>query len=417
MRRRGAARGAWIAGPLVALGAGCSSPAAPVAPTPPAEQRPAGKCGELTSQPRPLVTEWPASEKSRLEALLSQGGIAVAYAGCELRPIEGCKVGGAYRFKRTSSATDQIEIQSEEDLYAKLPLGALRLEGALRRSGRLAVKTTVIGQFNLAGASPRPDDPQCAEATHVIDGLGVGGFKMLAGGKASGSVDAAAGPAGLGAAASRDEVTLTEAGDEKACAEARGEEAPERCRSPIQLYLSPFPGRAAAPQKPRHAPSWLEFEVASGGERWVFEQAGRPLCDLPCKTRFDPSRGAARLVGPGGAMEVLPRESWNERSVRVRVQSERGSPWVFWPVVVTGGSLALARVLSGTLKIGDRQEEERAEGRYDLLFGAVFAVGTAGFGYWYRVHYQREMEFSSEVIGPPHSARLRLSPFGLSGEF
>jgi hypothetical protein len=130
------------------LGLGCGGGLAPAVRIPegPSDQ---AKCKVAASHSSPLVTEWPASEKSRLESLTMRGGVVVAYSGCEMRILDGCTVGGTYQYQRTTLSTDTIEIEDEDQLFSKLPLGAASLEGELARSGRLAVRTTVVGQLRL----------------------------------------------------------------------------------------------------------------------------------------------------------------------------------------------------------------------------------------------------------------------------
>ena len=112
----------------------------------------------------PLVTEWPASEKANLENMSHAGAVAVAYSGCSMRLLPDCHVRGAYRWMRTTPSTDSLEINDTDDLYAKLPLGAASLEGELKRTGKLTVKTVVAGQLQLdgAGVNDVPGDGACA---------------------------------------------------------------------------------------------------------------------------------------------------------------------------------------------------------------------------------------------------------------
>src|SRR3954470_10637174 len=81
-----------------------------------------GKCRVAASQTSPLVTEWPASEKANLEVMLHGGAVAVAYSGCSMRLLPQCRVRGSYQWQRTTPATDSLEINDSDELYAKLPL-------------------------------------------------------------------------------------------------------------------------------------------------------------------------------------------------------------------------------------------------------------------------------------------------------
>src|SRR5262249_12510979 len=147
----------WWGGALLACGVlGCGLPgfgggagARPflAIPEAPGEQ---AKCRVAAAHENPLVTEWPASEKANLEARLREGAVLGAYSGCTMRLLPQCRATGKYLWRRTTSASDTVEIRDADELYAKLPLGAASLEGELKRSGRLAVQTTVAGQMQLA---------------------------------------------------------------------------------------------------------------------------------------------------------------------------------------------------------------------------------------------------------------------------
>ena len=89
------------------------------------------KCHVAASREQPLVTEWPAPYKARLEALLQGGAVAVEYSGCDLKIVDRCRLAGSYAWKKTTLSTDTTDIQDEDDLYAKLPLGAATLSGPL----------------------------------------------------------------------------------------------------------------------------------------------------------------------------------------------------------------------------------------------------------------------------------------------
>lgn len=352
-------------------GAGCT-PSLNGLPKPIAasDPTPLAKCKVAASQDRPLVTEWPASEKSRLEALIGRGAVVVAYSGCELRVLDACAIKGTYAFQKTTLASDTVEIASEDDLYAKLPLGAVRLEGDLKRAGRLAVRTTVVGQFALSGGSITdvPDAGECASATHVVSGLSVGAFKLLAGGKSS--VSGGGGVVGLGAVGAshhEQEMTLTESGDPQACIET-SDKPNGNCKSPLQIFLQRIPNRQAAPGTARvamdeeKAPAGavrVNFTAANAAQHWSLLTAeGRLVCDLPC----------SRWVGSGSGYKLqLDAEKQEDISV-VSVPSELGysagrtvSGVLVEPRTGRGGGAAL--VISGV-----------------VLGPASLAVGAAGLG-------------------------------------
>jgi hypothetical protein len=183
-----------------------------------------------------LVTEWPASAKARLERVLRSQAIVVRVSGCDLEVLEGCKIDAPYEFTKTTRSTDTIAIENEDDLFAKLPLGAFGLETELKRTGRLAVRTTVVGQFKLADADfDKAEGDDCSRATHVVEAVSVGAFTLFSGGSVRGG-----GSVGLaGGGASRNEQVVRQAGVEELCA-ATGEKPDPQCSSPIQVFLRDF---------------------------------------------------------------------------------------------------------------------------------------------------------------------------------
>lgn len=272
---------------LGAAGCGGRSPfpraVAPEAPSPIA------KCKVAASQSSPLVTEWPASEKANLEVLIRQGGVVVSYSGCEMRLLPQCRVPGAYSWQRTTPATDVLEIRSEDDLYAKLPLGAVSLEGELRASGRLAVQTTISGQLNLGGVIPEqvPKDGACAGATHLLGALSVGAFSLKSGGdlSARGGVDATIGGGRVGT--SSQEALVRQAGLMDTCRESTEEAPHQDCRSPIQVFLWPLPW--AQPEQGPQGFVKVNLLSADGGTIWDVMADGRTLCQTPCSRWMPPS--------------------------------------------------------------------------------------------------------------------------------
>ncbi|RLB64347.1 MAG: hypothetical protein DRI90_04795, partial [Deltaproteobacteria bacterium] len=192
----------------------------------------------------------PASEKANLELRLREGGVAVAYAGCELRLIPDCHLGGYYFWQRTTVASDAFEVRSADDLYAKLPLGAVSLEGELNRSGRLAMRTTVSGQLRLTAVAAAPQGQGCGVATHVVSAMSVGAFTLRSGGALGvrAGVDTPVG--GIGAGTESQASMVREAGDPDRCQGATAQGAHPECASPIQLFLIPLASLAYAAAAP-----------------------------------------------------------------------------------------------------------------------------------------------------------------------
>lgn len=271
------------------------------------------KCKIAASQENPLVTEWPASEKANLEARLREGGVIVSYAGCEMKLLPQCRVRGSYGWRRTTTTTDVVEIHDSDELYAKLPLGAVALEGELARSGRLAVQTTIAGQLELRDWDKRvSEEPACAGATHVVGALSIGAFKLRSGGSVS--AKAGGGVVGVGttgAGTQSSEMVLREAGSPDTCKESTTDTAHAECRSPIQVFLWPLPKELAD----RGPPGSLKVNFLSGNPEHQYDVtiADRKLCTTPC----------SRWVDPAIPFTFLHEKSWFERNERIEMPDLR----------------------------------------------------------------------------------------------
>lgn len=420
----------WL--PLFALGCGGGSslpPAGSLAPSAPSGQ---AKCKVAASQESPLVTEWPASEKARLEALAAKQLVAVEYSGCEMKIVDGCQLSGKYAFKQTTLATDTVEIASADELFAKLPLGAAGLEGQLARSGRLAVKTTVAGQLELAEPTKLDvaSQPACARVTHVVRAISVGSFRLLAGGSASAGGGVSVGPIGGGGETRREETTVREAGDPARCSESTESAPHAQCASPIQVFLTPVretAGAAAGPtNEPPRADSVNITFPEREGEPWaLFDEGGKVLCEIPC-TRAVPRASGYKLRRQTDAAEVeLPDRLGNVpgSSAVAKYTPERGSPLF---AAITFYGLGVPAGIGGvvTLILGATADESDRRGFYYgasamyLSISAATAVWYWGFTDW--PHFEAEPVKSGWAPARARArakTRLLVTPVGVTGTF
>jgi hypothetical protein len=261
-------------------------------------------CRAAALRETPLVTEWSSAEKASLQARLRAGGLAVEYTGCSMRPILSCNVRGSYRWQRTTLSSETIAIQSKDELFTKLPLGAFALEGELARAGLLQVRTMVGGQYVLDGstAADVPDYGDCAQATHLLSGLSIGSFKLNSGGTLR--AGAAVGIADLGAGTKTDssETMLREAGDFDSCRHSTDETPDLGCSSPIQAFLVPLPRFAK-----ERGSGTLRVTFASGdAERpWELRSNQQFVCRTPCTRWVNPSEKYQLRTESGPALETV----------------------------------------------------------------------------------------------------------------
>jgi hypothetical protein len=439
----------WLALPALASCSGLLPRSGPTSPAPVvSDPTPLAKCKVAANAQSPLVTEWPASEKAHLQSLSTSQTVAVEYTGCELRIVDACSLPGRYAWRRTTLATDQVEITNADELYAKLPIGAVGLEGELQRSGRLAVKTTVSGQLvNDWKNASSPKTAACASATHYISAISVGTFQLLSGSDASGAGKVGIAGLGGGARASHRESVLREAGSREACDQATDESMNRQCGSPIQVFLTPIGPPPAATAEAPEAPVRINEEQmrATGveinfpppkdeGEVWTVRTAhGGLVCQVPCKAWVGPLSGYYLQREPrNGAQPAalhLP-QSFPHRvgsSVTADYQVERGSPtlakWTFYAAIPEGAmglGIGIWGVVQATRTCPPEDHGCFPPAGFLFATSAFFLAGAGAATYWHL--YSREERFVTYENLPKSGSsepavRVMIGPGGVAGTF
>ena len=286
--------GAAIIAACLTIPVGCAHKR--VAPPPPVPEltsvTPQTKCGVRRSADKPLVVEWPAADRAALEARARTGLVAVRYEGCEMELLPACNVGGEYEFMALERKQERVTIHNEDELYARLPVGAASLEGKLARSGELAVDMTIVGRKQaLRHVFERSElEGQCGTATHVLTGLTVGAFSLLAGASTEAGASVGVGGAGAGGGVTRAREVLASDGDPSRCdvEPFDGEPAPG-CGAVLRVEAVPLAGAAPVTATPTAIPP--EAAVDEGPDREERERIRRRR-----------RAGAWRGVGIGSAV-------------------------------------------------------------------------------------------------------------------
>ena len=207
------------------------------------------KCKVAKSQSEPLIVEWPDAARGRLESVSRKGLVAVRYEGCELTVLSRCTVkstSGGYGYSPITRKQSKITIKDADELYASMPVGAVKLESKLQLAGQLNVQMTIVGRYESANQSVYREDleGECADATHVIAALTVGSFMFSAGSEAEvGAGAATVIPAvGGGAKSSATRETIQHDGDEASCTRATitDKAPPEGCGALLQIEVMPL---------------------------------------------------------------------------------------------------------------------------------------------------------------------------------
>lgn len=282
---------------LVALaGAGCGGQnVASELARPPELPSKESKCGNTRIQARPLIVEWPSSDRAALEARIKQGLVPVRYVGCDMEVLTTCKVSSMYSYTGITPKSDKVVIHNSDELYANIPVYAAKFEGKLQKAGALEVDMTIIGRYDAGRDTIRTDELQgsCREATHVITALTVGAFKFSAGASADVSAGGSVGDIGAGARSSASNETLNTDGDGKQCEKATGNDSvpPFGCGALLRVELVPL-------DKPReNAPT------CPGGTSWDGSQCIAVVNkSCPEGTHYEGGKGClANIAGASAA--------------------------------------------------------------------------------------------------------------------
>lgn len=210
------------------------------------------KCSIQKSQSRPLIVEWPSTDRATLESLSKRGLVAVRYTGCEMEVLTRCSVKGAYAYTPVTLQSERITMRDADELYANIPVGAAKLEGELEKSGQLNVDTSIVGTYD-SGANVTRDELEgdCDRATHVLTSLTVGAFEFYSGAAttAGGGVNALG--MGAGGKTRSEQTILSRSGTGDACKTAKFDDTrpPEGCGALLRVEATPI-GAAKAKAAP-----------------------------------------------------------------------------------------------------------------------------------------------------------------------
>jgi hypothetical protein len=376
------------------------------------------KCRLGASQTSVLVTEWSASEKANLEAMVGggpeAGGVAVAFSGCTLQLVPECRVRGGYQWQRTTPGNDRVEISDQIELYTKLPLGAVSLSGELKRSGQLLIETTVAGQRRLVGLSPAdvPGDGACARATHIVSGLSVGAFVLSAGG--DGTAQASASVASIGEASgqrSRSARVVHAAGQAGECGAATDQGPSHECGSPLQVFLLPIPGRAE--EVGAAGTVRVDFVSASASTRWDVYVDDDAACTTPCARWVDPERPLAMRARDLPDKVQVGRIDADRGPLQIAATPRSNGKFITGLTFTALGGMATISGISLTA-IGCSSDERQGmctAGLISLGAGALVTVGSV----W--LILASAPRASVRPLFQTDSLSLALAPTGLSGSF
>ncbi|HMR05121.1 MAG TPA: hypothetical protein PKA88_05075 [Polyangiaceae bacterium] len=196
---------------------------------------------------RPFIIEWDATDMSQFESITSSDVVLVKYEGCKLTVLDGCKddsVKGSYGAYKpvewTSGSLEKMEIKSEAELYANLPLGVASLGGRVSGGEQFRMEYYVAGTRSATRpavyAADLKSNPGCAGATHFVYGYNLGAFALGSKSKTSAEIEGSVYGFGAGAKNKQEQSADKKGGDLGICKSDSATEI-EGCKVPIRLTL------------------------------------------------------------------------------------------------------------------------------------------------------------------------------------
>lgn len=267
------------------------------------------QCTAVRPQTEPDLMAWDSGSRATLRAVKEQGVVVVRYEaeGCnvQLHVLPNCVAKGSYAFS-PYSATETKMARTANELFAELPVGAAKLAARLKGTHAIRTDYMMAGVESLKiGSTFKREElvGECADATHVVSKIYVGGF-ALAAGEASvleGGVSVFVMPAmsvGGGARSESALEHLQHEGVATACEEAQRNGTPSpQCSVPLRVALMPLGTRkdtATALQCP-------------AGAKW---DGGKCVAsvDTTCGSglRFETGRGCVANTTVAATSSALP---------------------------------------------------------------------------------------------------------------
>jgi hypothetical protein len=379
------------------------------------------KCRVAKSSARPLIVEWPASDRAQLEAAAKRGVVAVRYQGCEMEVLARCSLPGSYKYTPTTRKLERVAIRDMDELYAELPVGAAKLEGKLEQAGELEVAMHVVGRFDAVPTEDEGLQGSCSGATHAITGLTAGAFEFSSGASSSAGAGASVLGAGAGTRAERTKQLINRDGQAEACVRATsGDELPpDGCAALLRIEVTPLGDLAvtqpevakaspaantgglgtsggAAPdvrpgpgvvrvfiQSPKplelHGMGVSRLEPVEGGFRSLGQS--QLLCRGECGAYLDARVGQHLSVGTPDIPFSAPIQLYDrEGDVELDVSPGNGTSMGFGIISLSVGSLAaiMGLSLAGTGALISSGSGDSADTGADLTkWGLISLVGGA----------------------------------------
>lgn len=283
---------------------------------------------------RPFIIEWDATDQSSFQALASSNVVVVRYEGCKLTVLDGCANDsvkgslGAYRpIDWTSGQLESVDIDDENELYAKLPLGAASLGGRVQRGDKFHMEYFVSGTRTATRSSLHRADldkiPACKEATHFVYAYNLGAFALASKSALKGETGGSYFGFGASGRTSSQSAAEKKGGSLASCQASAAKEI-DGCKAPIRLALRPISAGESADAKAARAADTPESVNLAGAvradadrqkqadeharsarEKQIAGDGNGCLAELDQHDRLDPSPSTSSSSPKGGDLARL----------------------------------------------------------------------------------------------------------------
>jgi hypothetical protein len=252
------------------------------------------KCNPKTHD-RPFIIEWDATDQSSFQARASTDVVFVRYEGCDLQVLDACSVdsikgafGGYKAIDWTTGQLESVDIADENELYAKLPLGAALLGGRVHDGEKFHMEYFVSGTRSASrehlyrGALDKV--PGCKGATHFVYAYNLGAFALASQSSLKGEANGSYLGFGSGGSHSSETKTDKKGGDLGSCTSDSAKEV-DSCKVPIRLTLREItdgddPGASASPEPDPSASVAVQLKADTDAQRLAAQHAKAALDKL-----------------------------------------------------------------------------------------------------------------------------------------
>ncbi len=321
------------------------------------------QCPDVTDATDPWLIESEPTLKVRIQSRAQKGVLLVKYTGCNLEVLYGCEQAGQYEFTATTRSKQTEYIRSQDELFAKVPIGALKLAGEFQQGDLWALNYVLVGtqDTSIQEIDHSTLSGKCAEATHFVQGMAVGAYELTSQAYQEGSGEVTLRRAGgRGASGGKAELVRSDGLYEKCTKQETQGDVPA-CQAIVQLFLKQL-------TKPQTAPVAVEETVSTRKKNTFL--AGKVLW----------GSGAASIAF-GGISLIMARKHGEDSLVdNIEVKEEQKKSIAWAGLAYSTFGLGAAMVIAGGVLWKRSKRKESPDTSLSSLSFSVSPFVTQGKG-------------------------------------